>query len=217
MNKYLYLIFCLILFSCGKNSEPSNEELLAEAIKTAPWQGEETTDIETDDERKSVVLLIDSLMLDLEKPNTFNKIFFEKNSKEISSTTSDFDLTNISSLGGFIDWKGQLIHTVYDEIDSTDSFGVVDKTNSIYKFYSFISANYSINGTLNLKKTESMGAFGRYTNSRVIDGGISYKNSEGVRNITLHIEFNHEITSVITKTFTAIVNGVEIEGDLDVE
>ncbi len=218
MYKYLYLIFFVILFGCGKNNEPSNDELLAEAVKTSPWIKEDVINIATDEERKAVVLFIDTLLLDLEKPNTFNKTLIEKHSKVISTrTTNDFDLTHTSSLGGFINWKGQLTQSYYSDLESEDSTFFFDETNSTYKFYSFISTNYSINGILKLNKEEDRGSFGNYSIVKVIDGGISYKSSDGIRNVALHIELNFERTSVITKNFTAIVNGVAIEGDLDIE
>ena len=216
MNKYFYLIFCLILFSCGKNNDPSNEELLVEAVKTAPWNEEEIIAISSDEDRKSAVIFIDTLLSDLEKPHKFFKSHLEE------TESNDFSLTYTPTIGGFVNWYGHTSTTKFTVDDGTDDIrigngGESTYTNSTYEFKGFQDINYSVHGTLIVKMNLNIDEQNSTEKIIVVDGGVSYKDTEGVRNMYFHIKFTYESGIINKSTFSASVNGVEIEGDLDVE
>ncbi len=215
MNKYFCIIFCLILFSCGKNNDPSNEVLLVEAVKTAPWNEEEIIDISSDEDRKSAVIFIDTLLSDLEKPHKFFRSIIEETEED------DFNLTYTPSISGFVNWYGHTSTTTFTDKDGgsgpVGDAGESTYTNSTYEFKGFQDINYSVHGTLIVKMNLNIDEQNSSEKIIVVDGGVSYKNTEGVRNMYFHIKFTYESGISNKSTFSASVNGVEIDGDLDVE
>jgi hypothetical protein len=219
MKNYLCVIVCLILFSCGKNEGPSNEELLEEATKTAQWNSEATVELVTNEDRKSVVIFIDTLMLDMKTPNKFTKY-------EESVETDEFNFIYNSKMGGYLILNGQTTTTTRIDLEDTfdfsarESSGKTTITDSNYSFSNFHNSNYFVHGTLISKTEIKIVEYSTLQEKVIINGGLSYKNGAGVHNIAFRIErqdiYKPNETSSTT-SFSAIVNGVEFKGDLNVE
>lgn len=210
MKKYLYLILCIFLLSCGgktrstneaiPNVVVTNEELAFEAEKTAPWKNEPIVEFASDEEIKEFLVLIDQIR------NDFGKTI---RTKMYKIETFKYEKEYVGEISGEANFKLEITNDdIFD--DAYD-----DQYKGAFDFHGFQNIAYAIHGTLKYEKNSIFGPGYSYSVD-TIDGGVSYKNELGVHIISIHLVKKEDDPSIDdhSNTYTGSLNGKEIFGQL---
>ena len=210
MKKYLYLILCLLLLSCGGKTRSANEaipdvvltneELAFEAEKTAPWKNEAIVEFASDEEIKEFLVLIDQIRVN------FDKTIKHKKNKIV---TLNYEKDYAGEISGETNYKLEI--SIDDEFD--DAYD--DQYKGAFDFIGFQNIAYSIHGSLKYERNSTSTAE-YYYSVDTIDGGVSYKNELGVHIISIHLVKKTDDPSIddLSNTYAGTLNGKEIFGPL---
>lgn len=202
--------FIFLLVGCGGGGSSSvsnvvnpltDEAAADDAIESAPWSADPVLTADTDQKTIANQNIYAALT---------EVVASAQASKKGRSATTNIDRSVTGSGGGTADVEG----TIVVETPEGGAFPSTTTYEINIKFDGYMTTGYSIHGEAEYTGTTTVTSATHIESDFHSHGGFSYKDSTGVYSIATEIEVHVTvIDSVISGTYTYVVNGETIEGE----